>query len=103
LQAFIAQTGADELIVASQVFDHRARLRSYEIVAQAHAAFGKPISFRPRRNGTLTFSNSSLADWTAEEPDHRYRRLLRSRRKGHVAALPSPTMNSRRRIRDLPG
>src|SRR5436190_2417083 len=40
LQAFIAQTGADELIVASQVFDHRARLRSYEIVAQAHAALG---------------------------------------------------------------
>ena len=38
LQAFIAQTGADEVIVASQVFDHSARLRSYEIVAQAHAA-----------------------------------------------------------------
>ena len=29
----IAQTGADELIVASQIFDHAARLRSYEITA----------------------------------------------------------------------
>jgi hypothetical protein len=38
LQAFIAKTGADEVIVASQIFDHSARLRSYEIVAQAHAA-----------------------------------------------------------------
>jgi hypothetical protein len=30
LQAFIAQTGADELIVATQFFNHRARLRSYK-------------------------------------------------------------------------
>ena len=36
LQAFIEQTGADEVIVASQIFDHSARLRSYEIAAQAH-------------------------------------------------------------------
>ncbi|MBU2289079.1 MAG: LLM class flavin-dependent oxidoreductase [Gammaproteobacteria bacterium] len=33
LQAFIARTGADELMITSQVFDHAARLRSYEIVA----------------------------------------------------------------------
>jgi luciferase family oxidoreductase group 1 len=33
LQAFTARTGADELIVASQIHDHAARLRSYEIVA----------------------------------------------------------------------
>jgi luciferase family oxidoreductase group 1 len=33
LQAFIEQTGADELMITSQIFDHRARLRSYEIVA----------------------------------------------------------------------
>jgi luciferase family oxidoreductase group 1 len=30
---FIARTGADELIIASQMYDHAARLRSYEIVA----------------------------------------------------------------------
>ena len=31
--AFIERTGADELMVTSQVFDHAARLRSYEILA----------------------------------------------------------------------
>ena len=33
LAAFIERTGADEVMVASQIFDHRARLRSYEIAA----------------------------------------------------------------------
>ncbi|PWG03719.1 LLM class flavin-dependent oxidoreductase [Sphingosinicella humi] len=30
---FVARTGADELMITSQIFDHAARLRSYEIVA----------------------------------------------------------------------
>ena len=42
LAAFAERTGADELMLTSQIFDHRARLRSYEIVAaemlQARAA-----------------------------------------------------------------
>jgi len=33
LEAFIARTAADELIVTSQIYDHAARLRSYEIAA----------------------------------------------------------------------
>ena len=33
LEDFIGQTGADELMITSQIFDHAARLRSYEIVA----------------------------------------------------------------------
>ena len=33
LEAFIERRGADELIVASQIYDHAARLRSYEIAA----------------------------------------------------------------------
>lgn len=33
LQAFIARTGADELMITSQIFDHAARLRSYEMTA----------------------------------------------------------------------
>ncbi|MBI1174375.1 MAG: MsnO8 family LLM class oxidoreductase [Sideroxydans sp.] len=37
LQAFIEQTGADELMITSQIFDHAARLRSYEITAGIHA------------------------------------------------------------------
>ena len=32
IDAFIARTGADELIVTSQIFDHAARLRSYELL-----------------------------------------------------------------------
>jgi alkanesulfonate monooxygenase SsuD/methylene tetrahydromethanopterin reductase-like flavin-dependent oxidoreductase (luciferase family) len=36
LAAFIQQTGADELMIASQIYDHQARLRSYEILAEAH-------------------------------------------------------------------
>ncbi|WP_029002836.1 LLM class flavin-dependent oxidoreductase [Azorhizobium doebereinerae] len=32
LEALIAETGADELMVASAIFDHAARLRSYEIL-----------------------------------------------------------------------
>jgi luciferase family oxidoreductase group 1 len=34
LESFVAKTGADELIVVSQIFDHAARLRSYELTAQ---------------------------------------------------------------------
>ena len=34
VEAFVARTGADELIVTSQIYDHAARLRSYEILAQ---------------------------------------------------------------------
>lgn len=37
LQAFVERTGADELMITSQVYDHAARLRSYEITAQAAA------------------------------------------------------------------
>jgi luciferase family oxidoreductase group 1 len=35
LQRFVAETGADELILAGQVYDHKARLRSFEIAARA--------------------------------------------------------------------
>src|SRR3954451_22618536 len=33
LSAFVERTGADELMITSQIFDHAARLRSFEIVA----------------------------------------------------------------------
>ena len=38
LEAFVARTGADELMITSQMFDHAARLRSYEITAALFAA-----------------------------------------------------------------
>ena len=37
LRNFAARTGADELMLTSQIFDHGARLRSFEITAQALA------------------------------------------------------------------
>jgi len=33
VQAFAVETGADELMITSQIYDHRRRLRSYEILA----------------------------------------------------------------------
>src|SRR5689334_6254873 len=36
LRAFAAETGGDELMITSQIFDHDARLRSFEIVANSH-------------------------------------------------------------------
>lgn len=37
LRGFIEQTGVDEIIVASTIYDHAARLRSYEILADVIA------------------------------------------------------------------
>lgn len=34
LRDFVAETGADEVIVAAAIYDHQARLRSYEILAE---------------------------------------------------------------------
>ncbi|RYF64221.1 MAG: alkane 1-monooxygenase, partial [Comamonadaceae bacterium] len=50
MRAFIERTGADELMVTSQVFDHAARLRSYELLAgirdglQSEALASKSLS-----------------------------------------------------------
>ena len=41
LEKVVAQTGADEIIVASQIFDHTARLRSYEIAINAAEGRGR--------------------------------------------------------------
>jgi len=38
LKEFIAATRADELMITSQIFDHAARLRSYEITADIQRA-----------------------------------------------------------------
>ena len=35
IEAFVAETGVDELMVVSDVFDHTARLRSFELIASA--------------------------------------------------------------------
>jgi len=38
MNAFIERTGADELMIAGQIYDHDARLRSYEITAELQHA-----------------------------------------------------------------
>jgi len=34
LDAFIAETRVDEVMITAQIYDHAARLRSYEVVAE---------------------------------------------------------------------
>jgi luciferase family oxidoreductase group 1 len=36
-EAFVARTGADELMITSQIFDHRARLHSFALLTEAFA------------------------------------------------------------------
>lgn len=38
LQAFIAETGVDEVMIVSDVYEHQARLRSLELIAEAMKA-----------------------------------------------------------------
>ena len=35
IDALISETGADELMVVSDVYDHTTRLRSFELIASA--------------------------------------------------------------------
>jgi alkanesulfonate monooxygenase SsuD/methylene tetrahydromethanopterin reductase-like flavin-dependent oxidoreductase (luciferase family) len=44
LSDFAARTGVDEIIIASAIYDHEARLRSYEIVADAFAPASVSLS-----------------------------------------------------------
>lgn len=42
VKAFLADTGADELILSAHVFDEKARLRSYEIAAEVRESLSTP-------------------------------------------------------------
>ena len=41
IAAFIERTGADELMVTAQIFDHEARKRSFEILADVHGGMSE--------------------------------------------------------------
>jgi len=41
LAAFFGRTGADEVMITSQIFDHTARRRSFEIAMEAHRAIAE--------------------------------------------------------------
>ena len=40
IEALVAETGADELMIVSDVYDHAARLRSFELIAEAAKSGG---------------------------------------------------------------
>jgi luciferase family oxidoreductase group 1 len=44
LDEFVDRTGADELMVTANIFDHAKRKRSFEIVAEVHGAMKKTAS-----------------------------------------------------------
>ncbi len=46
LEELIEETGADEVMVASAIHDHAARLRSYEILASVHGRMARASSAR---------------------------------------------------------
>ena len=54
IQAFIARTGADELMITAQMFDHAARLHSYRIAAEVRDAGGTAGIMDPQTNRTDT-------------------------------------------------
>lgn len=47
LDRFVAATAADELMVVSAIYDHAARVRSYELLAELAAAGGDGAAERP--------------------------------------------------------
>ena len=42
ISAFVVRTGADELMITSQIYDHEARLRSFEIAAEFMTPAARP-------------------------------------------------------------
>ncbi len=44
LESFLEKTGADELMVSSAIYDHAARLRSYEILAGIQKVLGRELA-----------------------------------------------------------
>lgn len=42
VEALVAETGADELMIVSDVYDHQARLRSFELIAEACQVKARP-------------------------------------------------------------
>lgn len=47
LRSFIERTNVDELMITAQIYDHTARLRSYEIVAAARDALAQASAVQP--------------------------------------------------------
>ena len=75
LEDFIRHTGADELMVTANIFDHDKRKRSFEIVAEAHGGM-RP----PHRSGAVS-------------PNHRVRSEIPDPdQAGEASGLPFSTI-----------
>jgi hypothetical protein len=46
LRALVEETGADELIIVSDVFDHQRRLHSFELIAECAEIHPEPCGKR---------------------------------------------------------
>jgi luciferase family oxidoreductase group 1 len=57
LEGILARTGADELMLTSQIYDHAARLRSYQLAARAASLTSPPA---PRSSGSPEGSPAGL-------------------------------------------
>ncbi|HEY3838823.1 MAG TPA: hypothetical protein VGL72_19740, partial [Bryobacteraceae bacterium] len=49
LKRFVVETQADELILAGQIYDHSARLHSFEIASAVHAGESSGVARAPIR------------------------------------------------------
>ncbi len=73
MEAFVARTGADELMVTANIFDHQKRKRSFAIVAEM--AGPSPLPLTPSREGrgdfvillAIVFA-ARAASWSAHWP-----------------------------------
>src|SRR5207248_1484753 len=68
LKAFIDRTHADELIVTAQIYDHAARLRSYEITAQVRDELAGTAGKRLAGGAMATTSSVNRRIVLAERP-----------------------------------
>jgi luciferase family oxidoreductase group 1 len=50
LEDFVHRTGADELMVTANIFDHAKRKRSFEIIAEVHGAMENAAAAHPSTN-----------------------------------------------------
>ena len=53
LEALLDETGADELIISAPIFDHAARLRSFEMTAEVRGALGSRTGVLQREPALL--------------------------------------------------
>jgi luciferase family oxidoreductase group 1 len=61
IEALVAETAADELMIVSDIFDHAARLHSFELIAAAARALPKITEPNPQDPRRFNSSPNSLA------------------------------------------